>query len=98
MPLLEQALKLSPKLAKAHYFMGIALKADGRYDEALSHLEAAAAEYPRDRVVLGIRQIPGACNFCSGAMTRRSGRCRESSLSIPEDLDGPLQPDAVLSR
>jgi tetratricopeptide (TPR) repeat protein len=52
-PLLEQALQLSPKLAKAHYFMGIALKSDGRYDEALSHLEAAAAEYPRDRVVLG---------------------------------------------
>jgi len=52
-PLLEQALKISPKLAKAHYFMGLALKADGRYDEALSHLEAAAAEYPRDRVVLG---------------------------------------------
>jgi tetratricopeptide (TPR) repeat protein len=53
LPLLEQALQLSPKLAKAHYFMGVALKADGRYDEALSHLEAAAIEYPRDRVVLG---------------------------------------------
>ena len=52
-PLLEQALRLSPKLAKAHYFMGLALKADGLYDDALRHLEAAAAEYPRDRVVLG---------------------------------------------
>jgi tetratricopeptide (TPR) repeat protein len=52
-PLLEQSLALAPKLAKAHYFMGLALKADGRYDEALTHFEAAAAEFPRDRVVLG---------------------------------------------
>jgi tetratricopeptide (TPR) repeat protein len=52
-PLLEQALALAPGLAKAHYFMGLALKADGRYDEALVHFEAAANAYPRDRVVLG---------------------------------------------
>ncbi len=52
-PLLEQALALAPGLARAHYFMGAALKADGRYDEALRHLQSAAAQYPRDRVVLG---------------------------------------------
>ena len=52
-PLLEQALTLSPRLAKAHYFMGLALKADGRYDEALAHFRSAAESYPRDRVVLG---------------------------------------------
>jgi tetratricopeptide (TPR) repeat protein len=51
-PLLRQALGLSPRLAKAHYFLGLALKAAGRYDEALDHLRTAAAEYPRDRVVL----------------------------------------------
>jgi Flp pilus assembly protein TadD len=33
--------------------MGVALKADGRYDQAVTHLEAAAAQFPRDRVVLG---------------------------------------------
>jgi tetratricopeptide (TPR) repeat protein len=53
MPLLEQALALSPGLAKAHYFLGLAQKAEGRYDEALANFKAAAAAYPRDRVVLG---------------------------------------------
>lgn len=52
-PLLEHALALSPGLARAHYFMGVALKADGRYDQAITHLEAAAVQFPRDRVVLG---------------------------------------------
>src|SRR5207244_9551558 len=51
-PMLEQALAISPKLAKAHFFLGPALKTRGRYDEALIHLQAAAGQYPRDRVVL----------------------------------------------
>lgn len=51
-PLLEQALELAPGLARAHFFLGTALRALGRYDEALAHLEAARAQYPRDRVVL----------------------------------------------
>jgi tetratricopeptide (TPR) repeat protein len=50
--MLERALELSPKLAKAHYFLGTALKTLGRYEEALQHLQIAADEYPRDRVVL----------------------------------------------
>ena len=52
-PLLERALALSPNLAKAQYFLGVVLKSLGRYDEALTELRAAAATYPRDRVVLG---------------------------------------------
>jgi Tfp pilus assembly protein PilF len=51
-PMLEQALTISPRLAKAHYFLGTALKTLGRYDEALDHLRTAAEQYPRDRVVL----------------------------------------------
>jgi tetratricopeptide (TPR) repeat protein len=51
-PLLEQALVLSPGLARAHAFLGSALRTLGRYDEALDHLEMARAQYPRDRVVL----------------------------------------------
>ena len=51
-PLLEQALALSPGLARAHYFLGTALRALGRYDEALGQFEAARVQYPRDRVVL----------------------------------------------
>jgi Tfp pilus assembly protein PilF len=51
-PLLEAALKLSPRLAKAHYFLGTAFKTLGRYDEALEQFRVAAEQYPRDRVVL----------------------------------------------
>jgi tetratricopeptide (TPR) repeat protein len=82
-PLLEQALGLSPKLAKAHYFMGLALKADGRYDEALTHFQAAAAEFPRDRVVLG--QI-GRVQFLQRRYDEAI-RSLESVLRVdPEDL------------
>ena len=52
-PLLEQALSLEPDLARAHFFLGTALRALGRYEEALEHLAVAREQYPRDRVVLG---------------------------------------------
>src|SRR4029077_1243232 len=35
MAMLENALRLSPRLAKPHYLLGTALKPLGRYDEAL---------------------------------------------------------------
>lgn len=50
-PLLEKAVALDPKLAKAHYFMGLALKAQGKYADALAAFRRAAERYPRDRVV-----------------------------------------------
>jgi Tfp pilus assembly protein PilF len=50
--MLRAALDLDPKLAKTHFFLGTVLKNQGRYDEALTHLREAAAQYPRDRVVL----------------------------------------------
>jgi Tfp pilus assembly protein PilF len=48
---LQKALAVDPKLAKTHFFLGTALKALGRYDEALEHTRIAEAQYPRDRVV-----------------------------------------------
>ncbi len=50
---LLRALELDPKLAKTHFFLALALKPQGRYDEAVAHLRTAASLYPRDRVVLG---------------------------------------------
>ncbi len=35
---LRRALAIDPKLAKTHFFLGVMLKNDGRYDEALRHL------------------------------------------------------------
>jgi tetratricopeptide (TPR) repeat protein len=52
MQVLEKALAVDPKLAKTHYFLAVALKALGRYDEAVAHLQHATGSYPRDRVVL----------------------------------------------
>jgi tetratricopeptide (TPR) repeat protein len=50
--MLRKALVIDPKLAKTHFFLGSALKALGRYDEALEHTRLAHAQYPRDRVVI----------------------------------------------
>ena len=52
-PLLEQAIALEPNLARAHFFLGTALRTLGDYDEAMAHLQTVRAQYPRDRVVLG---------------------------------------------
>jgi Tetratricopeptide repeat/Cytochrome c554 and c-prime len=51
LPVLQQALSLDADKASAHYFLALALKARGRYDDALDHLRAAADRFPRDRVV-----------------------------------------------
>jgi tetratricopeptide (TPR) repeat protein len=48
---LRKALEVNSKLAKTHFFMAMAIKPMGRYDEALEHLRIASALYPRDRVV-----------------------------------------------
>ena len=51
-PFLEKALELSPGLPRALYFRALARRAAGDYDGALADLRGAAAQYPRDRVVL----------------------------------------------
>jgi tetratricopeptide (TPR) repeat protein len=50
-PALQEALARDPELPRMHYFMGVARKEQGRYDEALVHFRKVAALYPRDRVV-----------------------------------------------
>ena len=82
-PLLEQALELSPGLARAHYFLGTALRALGRYDEALAEFEAARAQYPRDRVVLN--QI-GRIHFLERRFDDAVAVLEEVLRIDPEDL------------
>jgi len=50
--ILNKALEVNPNLAKTHFFLAMAIKPMGRYDEALEHLRTAAGQYPRDRVVV----------------------------------------------
>ena len=47
----EAALALAPGLPRALFFRAMALKALGRYDEALADLAAVQEVHPRDRVV-----------------------------------------------
>ena len=82
-PLLERALELAPGLARAHFFLGTALRALGRYDEALAQLEAARAQYPRDRVVLN--QI-GRIHFLERRYDEAVGAFEAVLRIDPEDL------------
>ncbi len=83
-PLLEKALQLSPGLAKAHYFLGSALKTLGRYDEAAEHLQAAAEQYPRDRVVLNEL---GRVRFYQRRFDDAIASFNRALAVDPEDLD-----------
>jgi tetratricopeptide (TPR) repeat protein len=49
---LEKALAISPKLARANYFYARVLRADGNYDGAAERLGIVLEQYPRDRVAL----------------------------------------------
>jgi tetratricopeptide (TPR) repeat protein len=83
-PMLEQALKISPQLAKAHYFLGFALRTLGRYEEALEHLKIAAEQYPRDRVVLN--EI-GRIQFLDRRFDEAIASFTRTLAVDPEDLD-----------
>jgi Flp pilus assembly protein TadD len=49
---LEKALALAPKLARANYFYARVLRSDGNYAGAAEHLRIVLDQYPRDRVAL----------------------------------------------
>ena len=84
MPMLQQALKVSPRLASAHFFLAMALKTLGRYDEALEQLRAAAEQYPRDRVVLN--QI-GRVHFLERRYDEAIAGFTKALAVDPEDLE-----------
>ncbi len=80
---LEKALAIDPALAKTHFFLGMALKNLGQYDEALGHFGPARDKYPRDRVV---RNQLGRVWFLKRQFKEAIAEF-EAALSIdPEDL------------
>jgi tetratricopeptide (TPR) repeat protein len=83
-PMLEKALELAPRLAKAHFFLGTALRTLGRYDEALEHFRVAAEQYPRDRVVLN--QI-GRVYFLQRNFPEAIASFNRALTVDPEDLE-----------
>jgi len=80
---LRQALEVNPRLASAHFFLALALKTWGRYDEALAHLRQAAAQYPRDRVV--VNQM-GRILFLKRQYQEAIGAFQKVLTIDPEDL------------
>ena len=84
MEMLDRALTLSPRLAKAHFFLGTSLKTVGRYDEALNHLRVAAEQYPRDRVVLN--QL-GRVQFLERRFDEAIAGFTRALAVDPEDLE-----------
>jgi tetratricopeptide (TPR) repeat protein len=83
-PVLQKGLELNPKLASAHYFMGLALKADGKYPEAFDQFAQAAALYPRDRVV---RNQMGRMLFLQRKYRDAVAELQKSLEVDPEDLE-----------
>jgi Flp pilus assembly protein TadD len=49
---LEKALGISPKLARANFFYAKVLRSDGNYEGAAQRLRIVLDQYPRDRVAL----------------------------------------------
>jgi tetratricopeptide (TPR) repeat protein len=81
---LDHALELAPDLAAAHYFYGLTLKTDGRYDDALEHFRRAARSYPRDRVV---RNQIGRIHFLKREFRLAVNELEKTLRIDPEDLE-----------
>jgi Tfp pilus assembly protein PilF len=82
--MLRKSLALSPNLAKSHYFYGLTLKTQGKYDEALESLKRAAASYPRDRVV---RNQIGRVHFLKREFGQAVAELSKTLAIDPEDLE-----------
>jgi Tfp pilus assembly protein PilF len=83
MQVIGEGLKRDPHLASGHYFIALALKSRGRYDEALDHLRQAADRFPRDKVVLD--QI-GRLLFLQRKHHEAIAEFEKSLAVDPEDL------------
>jgi tetratricopeptide (TPR) repeat protein len=83
-PVLDKALAVNPHLASAHYFRGLAFKADGQYHEAFDEFAKAAAQYPRDRVV---RNQMGRMLFHQRKYRDAVGELEKTLAVDPEDLE-----------
>jgi tetratricopeptide (TPR) repeat protein len=83
-PVLEKALSLNPNLASAHYFRGLAFKSDGQYPQAFDDFAAAAAQYPRDRVV---RNQMGRMLFLQRKYSDAVAELQKTLAVDPEDLE-----------
>jgi len=80
---LGKALEINPRLARAHFFLGLVDKEAGEYDSALDHLRTTAAQYPKDRVV---RNQIGRVLFLSRDYPAAVEETKKVLSIDPEDL------------
>ena len=78
--MLEKALALKPQLARGHFFLARVLRQEGKYDEAVSHLQIVLTQYPRDRVVRN--ELGRDFTFCRNGMRRRRRAQEDACRSI----------------
>ena len=74
----------NPHRAKVHYFYALVKKAFGKYDDALTHLRTAAAQFPRDRRV---RNELGRLLYLQRNYEAALEEFQKTVVVDPEDLD-----------
>ncbi len=79
----DRAIQLDPKIGRAHFFRGLALKADGDYDGALREFQAVEAQFPKDRV--NLNQI-GRIYFLKRDYNAAIGWFKRTLTIDPEDV------------
>ena len=84
----------NPNLARTNFFYARVLRTDGDYDGALQHLQKAAAQYPRDRVV---RNEMGRILFLQHKYSEAMVQLRETLSHRSRRPTGELQHDALLA-
>jgi tetratricopeptide (TPR) repeat protein len=82
-PFVEKALVLSPKLARAEFFLAAIQKTEGDYDGALRSLAEARRQFPRDRVV--VDQV-GRILFLQRKFAEAVVAFKDTLTIDPEDL------------
>ncbi len=81
---LDTALKLSPQLARAHYFYARVLRQQGDYAGSIAHLRIVLAQYPYDRVV---HNDLGRVLFLERQYTAARDEFLKTMAIDPEDLE-----------
>ena len=80
---LEKAVALNPKLARANYFYAKVLRNDGNYDAAKERLKGVLEQYPNDRVV---RNELGRVLFLQRKFPEAIAEFEKTLAIDPEDL------------
>jgi tetratricopeptide (TPR) repeat protein len=81
---LDKALQLAPKLARANYFYARVLKQQGDYDSAIAHLRLVSEQYPKDRVV---SDDLGRVLFLQHKYAEAKAQFEHTLTIDPEDLE-----------